>query len=200
MGNCNVLHITPGWQVQWKITRIRRGGGSNHIRWARFAPNVLHVVQGSQKPSIFAVQSSPHGGRDSIQTRLAPLGLQPPGRSGVSWGVSRCQWPGLRALPSHCFPGSTQWWAQPQETSTRLVNQAASMLGAHPACASFPNTDTPVLRLSLDRALPSIPTLALVTGISYPQALGIGYLVMRQDVGTRPCSVSCDASPHPPSR
>lgn len=146
------------------------------------------------------VQSSPHGGRDSIQTCLAPLGLQPPGSSDVSGGVSRCQWPGLRALPSHCFPGSTQWWTQPQETSTGLVNQAASMLGAHPVCAPFPNTDTPVLRLTLDRALPSIPTLALVTGISYPQALGIGYLVMRQGVGARPCSVSCDASPHPPSR
>ena len=146
------------------------------------------------------VQSSPHGGRDSIQTPLAPLGLQPPGRSDVSWGISRCQWPGLRALPSRCFPGSTQWWAQHQETSTGLVNQATSMLGAHPACASFPSTDTPVLRLTLDRALPSILTLALVTGISYPQALGIGYLVMRQGVGARPCSVSCDASPHLPSR
>lgn len=54
MGHCNVLHITPRWQVQWKINRIRRGGGSNHIRWACFAANVLHVVQGSQKPSIFA--------------------------------------------------------------------------------------------------------------------------------------------------
>lgn len=96
---------------------------------------------------LWVLAGSVHGEKDwPIQSLLAPLGHQSPSRSGFNWGISRGQWPGLRALPAHCFPRSaygTSPFPRPQKTSIELVNQTASMPRTHSACASFLNILTP---------------------------------------------------------